>query len=172
MQRLFEIQTLSERHRLADPIAILTAGMGTLTALFPNIFGGSRKELTSTDWLELIPGSGHWTTMLRNYLASRIHYDVDAVTNIQPFTTVFVWENGQQICGHPKGTWGAAGAGTEQKCMRRFYDIIREEAMTGGSSPVGQTPGGFGATINYETLLLVGGGLLLVMAITKKKKRR
>ena len=185
MNRLFEIQTLSDcgnphvYNRLGqsgppgqpvDPFAVITGGIGVLSNLFPNIFGGARKKLTSADWLQLIPGSGHWTTKLRNYLAIRIHYDVDAVANIQPFTVTFVWNNGAQICGHAKGTWGAAGPDTEQKCMQRFFDILREEQRTGGTSPIGQTPGGFGSTINYESLILLGGGLLLAMAVFKKKK--
>ena len=170
--RLFEIQTLSDHQRLADPVTVITGGVAVLTALFPSIFGGARKKLTTSDWLMLIPGSGHWSTKLRNYLSTRIHYDVDVHANIQPFTVTFVWINGAQICGHPKGTWTAAGPNTEQICLQKFYDILAEEQMTGGVSPVGQTPGGYGATINYESLLLMGGGILLIMAIAKKKKRK
>jgi hypothetical protein len=56
--------------------------------------------------------------------------------------------------------------------LNKFYSILAEEKRTGGNSPVGQVPGGFGSTIDYSVIvpLLVGG--IALVAVMKKKKSR
>ena len=124
--RLFEIQTLSEGRRLADPVTIITGGLALLSSLFPNIFGGARRRLTSAYWLQLMPGNGYWTTALRNHLENTIHYDTD-VANIQPFTKYFVHENQASICpemnlqNYPAGTFSRPST----NFSKSFFSIFR-----------------------------------------------
>jgi hypothetical protein len=159
----FHIATLQSRHSsLKDPVTILTSGVAILSQLFPNIFGGSRKRLTESDWLTLLPGAGYWTTSLRNYLKARIHYDTDYTNNILQYSKNFVYENASQIC---------KGAYTES-CYSSFLNLLKTETQTGGNSPVGITPGGYGQTIDYSTLMpLAIGAIALVLLLKSKKKK-
>lgn len=167
MKRLFDIVTLSSSHRrLADPITIITGGLGVLTQLFPNIFGGGRKRLTDADWLELLPGSGYWTTALRNYLKATIHYD-NNLENMQQFTKNFVYERPGEICG----VTGWNGSDFMQ-CYSKFLKILQTEKNTGGNSPVGITPGGYGQTIDYSTLMPLAIGAVALILVMKSKKRK
>lgn len=160
--RLFDIVTLSSNHsRLADPATILTAGVAVLTQLFPNIFGGNRKKLTESDWLQLLPGAGYWTTSLRNYLKAHITYDVDYTNNIIPFTKYFVDDNKNQICG---------GSYTDA-CYSKFLGMLDTEKKTGGMDPVGITPGGYGGTVNYSTLMPLAIGAIALVFLMKSKKK-
>lgn len=178
--RKFEIVTLRDWQRLADPVTILTGGLAVLSQLFPNIFGGSRKRLTDADYNQLIPGAGYWSTKFRNYVKTRIHYDVDFANNIQGVTLNFVGTNNEAICPkmytfqNPPGTDpGGNGEASWTPCIQKFYEILNQESYTGGTSPVGITPGGIGATLDYSTLLpLAVGALVLVMVMKKKKRSR
>lgn len=160
--RLFDIITLSARHkRLNDPVTILTGGVAVLTQLFPNIFGGGRKRLTNDDWLQLIPGAGYWSTRLREYLKTRIHYDVDFSRNVLPFSQQFAFDNRATICGSKNN----------EQCYAAFLELLKTESLTGGQSPIGVTPGGVGLGLDYSTLIPIAlGGVLLVMLMNKKKK--
>lgn len=160
--RKFEIITLRDYQRLSDPVSIITGGVALLTQLFPNIFGGGRKELTEADWNTLIPGSGYWTVKLRNYLKSRIKYDVDFTNNVQPFTIQFVADNKQGICptfNTDNHNWTA--------CYQKFLQMLKEEQQTGGQSPVGQTPG-ISAGIDWNTILPIA--LIGVVAVAVFKR--
>ncbi|MBK9285052.1 MAG: hypothetical protein IPM51_12165 [Sphingobacteriaceae bacterium] len=170
--RMYEIVTLQDRNNLADPVSIITGGVAVLSQIFPNIFGGGRRRLNSQDWIQLIPGSGFWSTKLRQYLEARIHYDAD-LGNIQPFTAAFVWDNRRQICPAVQDScWEYNKPESCIECMRAFYAILNEESRTGGMSPVGQTPGGFGQTINWSAVLPIAiGGVVLVMAMKTKKRK-
>lgn len=177
--RLFDILTLSSNHRsLKDPLTILTGGVAVLTQIFPNIFGGGRKLLTEDNWLQLIPGAGYWTNELRNYLKSRIKYDIDFAPNIKNFTLQFVSENHNQICpgtytfqtipGENPGGGGAAGW---LPCYERLLQILQEEKQTGGNKPIGITPGGYGLTADYSTLVPLAIGAVALVFLMKSKKR-
>lgn len=170
--RLFEIVTLQDRNTLNDPVTIITSGAAVLSQLFPNIFGGSRKRLTESDWIQLIPGSGYWSTKLRNYLALHIHYDVD-VKDIQKWSGAFVWDNRRLICPDiPDSCWQYNQPDSCLECMRAFYALLNEETRTGGLSPVGQTPGGFGQTVNWSIVAPVALGFVALALIAKNKKRK
>ena len=163
MKRLFDIVTLSANHkRLSDPVTVITSGVAILSQLFPNIFGGGRKELTQTDWLTLIPGAGYWTTRLREYLKTRIRYDVDFSRNVLPFSQQFAFDNRQTICGSLDN----------EKCYAKFLQLLKTESQTGGTSPVGITPGGVGMTLDYSTLIPLAVGAVVLVAIMKNKKKR
>lgn len=178
---LFEIQTLQENYRLADPVAIITGGVAVLSQIFPNIFGGSRKKLTDADWFQLIPGSGYWSTNFRNFLKARIHYDTDFTSTIQHWTAVYVADNNAQVCPktyifqnppgtHPGGTGGNTGW---EPCVAKFLELLKLEQSTGGNLPIGQTPGGFGQTVDWSALIpLAIGGVVLVAAMKSKRKTR
>ena len=163
MKKLFDIVTLSDRqNNLSDPITILTGGVAVLSQIFPNIFGGNRKRLTDSDWITLLPGAGYWTTSLRNYLKATIQYDTDYTKNVLQFSKNFVYENSSRICG---------GAYTDA-CYSKFLNMLATEQKTGGNSPIGITPGGYGATINPSLLIPLGiGAVLLVLAMKTKKKK-
>ena len=161
MNRLFDIVTLSDRSRLADPITILTGSIAVLSQLFPNIFGGNRRRLTESDWIQLLPGAGYWTTSLRNYLKARIHYDTDYQTNILQYSKNFVYENASELCG---GTYS-------ENCYSNFLQKLKTETATGGNAPIGITPGGYGQTLNPSLLIpLAVGAVVLVLAMKAKKK--
>lgn len=170
MKKLFEIQTLSECQtprlkdyvRLSDPVTIITGGVAVLTQLFPNLFGGGRKRLTSQDWLNMFPGNGYWTTKLRDYLNSKIHYDAD-LGNITEFTRYFVYEN--RFTLYPGYT-----PGDFEKAFQEFSNKLRQEAVSGGSQPVGNFPI-IGGTVDWQTLLLYGGGALLLITLLNKKRK-
>ena len=49
--------------------------------------------------------------------------------------------------------------------------LLEKEKLTGGTSPVGLTPGGFGATLDYSTLLPLAVGAFVLVMIMKKKKQ-
>lgn len=180
--RKFEIVTLSDRQNfqnLGDPITILTGTVGVLSSIFPNIFGGGRKRLTPDMWREMLPGSGYWSTKLRTYLATRIHYDVDVERNILPFTMQFVADNNQEICPgtytfqNPPGTNpGGGGVAGWQPCYQTLIAKINQEKSTGGNAPIGQTPGGFGSTLDYSTLVPIAIGGVVLVALMKSKKKK
>lgn len=176
----FHIATLQSRHRsLKDPVSAITGGVALLSQLFPNIFGGSRKRLTESDWLTLIPGAGYWSTKLRNYLKTRIHYDTDFTTNVQPFTLQFVSENHQAICPrtytfqNPPGS-NPGGNGTQSwlPCYQTLLQKLQMETNTGGQSPIGITPGGFGGTLDYSTLMPLAIGAIALVILMKSKKKK
>jgi hypothetical protein len=177
--RLFDILTLSANHkRLNDPITILTGGVAVLSQLFPNIFGGARKRLTESDWLQLIPGAGYWSTKLRNYLKTRIQYDTDFTANIQPFTLDFVSQNHSLICPRtytfqnpPGNNPGGGGSQGWLPCYQSLLVLLQKENQTGGQSPVGITPGGYGGTIDYSTILPLAVGAFALVLLMKSKKR-
>jgi hypothetical protein len=177
--RLFDILTLSSSHRrLKDPITILTAGVAVLGQIFPNIFGGGRKRLTDEMWLELLPGAGYWTNELRSYLKTRIHYDVDFAKNVKPFTMQFVADNNAAICPgtytfqNPPGTNpGGGGAAGWLPCYERLLQLLQQEKYTGGTSPIGITPGGYGLTADYSTILPLAIGAVALVFLMKSKKK-
>ena len=167
--RLFDIMTLSSNHRLGDPISIITGGIAILNQLFPNLFGGGRKKLTDADWLELIPGSGYWTTALRNHLKSAIHYN-NNLDNIQQFTKDFVYVHRSEFSNIPAYPQ-QINEQQFQVAFTKFMDILEKEKSSGGTSPIGVTPGGVGGTLDYTSLIpLAVGAVVLVMIMKKKKK--
>lgn len=179
--RLFNIVSLSSnQRRLGDPVTILTGGVAVLTQLFPNIFGGARKRLSDSDWLTLIPGAGYWSTKLRNYLKTRIHYDTDFTANVQPFTLQFVSENHALICPRtytfqnpPGSNPGGGGSQGWLPCYQKLLSLLQQETATGGNAPIGITPGGFGGSLDYSTLvpLAIGAAILVILMKTPKKKK-
>lgn len=183
-KRLFDIVTLSGNNRNlkevanVDPITILTGGVAVLSQIFPSIFGGNRKRLTEADWLQLIPGAGYWSTKLRNYLKTRIQYDVDFANNTQPFTLQFVSENHNSICPrtytfqNPPGVNpGGGGSAGWLPCYEMLLSKLRQEQETGGNSPIGITPGGYGGTIDYSTLMPLAIGAIALVFLMKSKKK-
>ena len=74
-----------------DPVSVATVLTGIYNAA-AGLFGGSRKALTGSDWLQIIPGSGYWHEKLRNYMALHIQYNTD-LKNIEPFTAYFADDN-------------------------------------------------------------------------------
>lgn len=176
----FHIATLQSRHRsLKDPVTILTGGVALLSQLFPNIFGGARKRLTENDWTLLIPGAGYWSTRLRNYLKARIQYDTDFTANVQPYTLQFVSENHQQICPRtytfqnpPGSNPGGGGSQGWLPCYEKLLSILQTESNTGGNSPIGITPGGFGGSLDYSTLMPLAIGAIALVVLMKSKKKK
>lgn len=181
----FHIATLQSRHRNlkegenVDPVTILTGGVAILSQLFPNIFGGGRKRLTDADWIQLIPGAGYWSTKLRNYLKARIHYDVDFPVNVQNMTLQFVSENHNQICPRtytfqnpPGPNPGGGGSQGWLPCYQKLLTILQTENNTGGQSPIGITPGGFGGTLDYSTLMPLAIGAIALVILMKSKKKK
>lgn len=167
--RNFEILTLKDNQmkyaRLNDAVSIITAGASILSQIFPNIFGGSRKRLTAEDWNQLIPGNGFWTVQLRNYLATRIHYDVDFQTNVQPFTIQFVADHKAGICptfNTDNHNWTA--------CYQKFLQMLKQETQTSGNLPVGQTPG-ISSGFDWNTIIPIALIGLVAVAVLKKNKR-
>ena len=168
--RLFDIATLSDcigcdenynssYTSLSEPIAILTGGIAILQSIFPNLFGGGRRPLTSADWIMMFPGNGNWTVRLRMYLSEHIHYDAD-LPNIAEFSRYFVDENKTAICGINVAF---------NDCYQQFLQIIEQEKFSGGTLPIGSIPGMPG-TFNYAALMpwLIGG---LALAFIMKKKK-
>lgn len=162
----FNIVTLSSKHsRLADPVTVITAGVSILSQLFPNIFGGARKQLTESDWLQLIPGAGFYTTQLRNYLKTRIKYDVDFTNNVLPFS--------QQFSFNMRDAGGFCNGCSNDAAYQKLLSVLDKEKSTGGTSPIGITPGGYGLTTDWSSLIpLAIGGVVLVLAMKTKKKRK
>jgi hypothetical protein len=172
---MFDIVTLSDRNysRLADPVTIITGGIGLLQSLFPNIFGGARHRLTDSDWLQLIPGNGIVTNALRNYLKTRIHYSEDlqkidpgsGFPNLEAFTRYYA--------GHFVNTWcpdGSCQGNPPEVLMPKFYDILRRESI--GQSPIGTIPGFFpGGSTDWGTVAIIGGLVVLFLALNKGKKK-
>jgi len=173
--RLFDIMTLSSKQFLSEgenvePITILTSGVAILSQIFPNIFGGNRKRLTEAMWLQLLPGAGYWTTSLRNYLQARIHYDVDYPKNVLQFTKDFVYERPGEVCGLKD--WGGPASPKFAACYESFLAKLSDEKNTGGQSPIGITPGGYGMTTNYSALVPIALGALALIVVMKSKKKR
>jgi hypothetical protein len=179
LKRKFDILTLSSRGRLQDPVTILTGGLAVVSQLFPNIFGGARKRLTENDWLQMLPGAGYWTQKLRNYLKGRILYDVDYAPNIESYSLQFVSENHNQICPRtytfqtPPGTNpGGGGAAGWLPCYQQLLSLLQQETYSGGTSPVGITPGGYGLTADYSTLMPLAIGAIALVFLMKSKKKK
>lgn len=162
----FKIVTLSANHRrLADPVTVITASVGLLGQLFPNIFGGNRKRLTESDWLQLIPGAGYYTTQLRNYLKTRISYDVDFQNNVLPFS--------QQFAYNLRDAGGFCNSCSNEQAYSKLLSVLNQEKSTGGNDPVGITPGGYGLTTDWSSLIPIGViGLVLVAALKTKKRKK
>jgi len=170
-KKLFGIMTLSDNNRLNDPVSVITAGVTLLSSLFPNIFGGGRKRLTDADWLELIPGSGYWTTALRNKLKSAINYN-NNLDNIQPFTRYFVDEHRSEIIPTLPPYPAQINETQYQAAFTKFMKILEQERNTGGTSPIGQTPGGIGGTLDYSTIVPLAIGAFALIMVMKSKKRK
>lgn len=176
MNRLFEIQTLSEKRNLKngetmDPITIITGGLAVVSQLFPNIFGGGRQPMTQAYLDSIFPGSGYWTVKLKAYLKEHTRYTIDAkywypfenqAGYIADFAYIHKSEYAPTCTSFKDCAWG------------KFLEILKRESVTGGNQPVGQypgLPGGIGS-IDWQTLLLFGGGAFLLFALMNKKKKR
>ena len=174
-QRLFEIQTLSDRvyPRLGDLIPILTAGVGFLTQMFPSIFGGNRKILTEADWMALVPGNGYITARLRTYLASVIRYDTDVKriapsgkTNLEAQTIYFAQHYSLDWCPD-----GSCQGNSESVLMPKFYSLLRKEAA--GQGQQGNVPGFMQAGFDFaKALPYLAVGVLALLILNKKKSRK
>lgn len=183
MNRLFEIQTLSEKRCFkdygnlknggtpVDPITIITGGLAMVSQLFPNIFGGSRQAMTQAYLDNIFPGSGYWTVKLKAYLKEKTRYTVDAkywypFENQSGYIADFAYINRAQY---------APDCSTFKDCAwGKFLNLLKQESLTGGNQPVGNfpgLPGGIGS-IDWQTLLLFGGGAFLLFALMNKKKTR
>ena len=185
MQKLFDIITLKDRQtfksnsntmRLGDPVAIILGGTQVIGQLLPNIFGSQRA--TPDDFLKLFPGNGFWTVKFRNYLQGAIKYTKDIPRDLLMYTTQFVIDNNNGICPqtytfqNPPGTnpGGDAGGGWNP-CLTKFYAILKQEQMTGGSQPVGTFPSMTG--INWSELIPYAvGGVALLLILSNRKKRK
>lgn len=181
----FKIQTLSTCNRVPtklgfDPTIVITGGLTVAQQLFPNLFGSNRRPITDQDWDSLFPGGGYWSTLLKSYLKSRCHYDVD-MKFMYPgnfgsggswsrgYIAQFVLENRASICpNQPDSCWSGTIC---QPCMTAFQKILSQEGLTGGTQPAGIFPGMSGG-IDWTTIALIGGGIFLVAALTKKGKRK
>ena len=169
----FNIMTLQDNYRLGDPVTIITAGVGILSSLFPNIFGGNRKRLTDADWLQLFPGSGYWTSALRNDLKTHIHYDVDFPGNVSDFTKYFVDRKRSDIIPSLPAYPATITGEQYQQAYKTFLEYLALEKQTGGNSPVGQVPGGYGQTVDWSKFIPIAiGGIVLIVAMKNKKGSR
>lgn len=175
----YQGSSYSDPQRLGDLTEIITGGVGFLQSVFPNIFGGGRKRLNTSDWMQLIPGSGYWSNLYRGYMQSRIHYDVDFTTWARNFTMDFIFDHKNQICPEvPFSCWQVIGEFSDPNggyqctpCFTKFSQILQEESYSGGSYPVGNVPG-FQAGFNFTAMApYLIGGLALVLLLNKKKKR-
>jgi len=169
MNKLFEIQTLSDRNygfknysRLGDPVAIIAGIATVIPSLFPNLFGSER--LTMDHLNKLFPSNGFWTNKYKNHLLSRIKYLKDVSVGLHHYTGEFIEQNLNTFC--PGVVKGGPGG---QECWKNFYKVLQQENVTGGHSPVGNV---LGAGIDYQTILLIGGGVLLLSVLLKKKRAR
>jgi len=163
---------MTNKNNLNDVVTILTSAAGLISQLFPKLFGQNKKVLTQSDWLTIIPGSGYWTTELRTYLAARIKNDT-ALSRVQEYTKYFVDEHRHDIDSNLPPYNATISSEQFNNVLNKFLTILEQEKYSGGTYPVGQTPGGFGSTINYSTLLPIAlGGLILVAAMKKKRGRR
>jgi hypothetical protein len=176
MYRKYKIASLSECNdcnhpSLGDPVAIIAGGMGVLSQIFPNLFGGTRRQLTAQDWNTLFPGNGYWTSKLRNYLKAKIKYDEDLpfIWNDgtgNGYINYFVHENQSGLCNLP-----SYPAAYNQECFSKLLDFIEQEKQ--GVYPGGKLPGvGVGvAGLDIEGLLpYVIGGVVLFAILRKQKK--
>ena len=187
MNRLFEIQTLSEKRCFkdygnlknggtVDPVTIITGGIGLLTQLFPGIFGNSQPLLTDQEWLEIIPGNGYITSSLRTWLKSHLGRKSDLTRifssgkpGLEHHTIGFAQSKSMLWCPD-----GSCQGNPESVLMPKFYAALKKESYTGGNLPIGTVPNfisGFGG-LNVSTILLIGGGVFLLYALTNKKKSR
>jgi len=161
MNRLFEIQTLSECNTslkngaTMDPATIILSIGTIIPGLFPNLFGSETTSRSVFD--KLFPSNGYWTNAYKSYLLSKIKYIKDIERDLHMYTGEFIQMNQAQICSGKSGT----------DCWTAFYKLLQQESSTGGLSPIGNV---FGGGLDYQTLLLVGGGVLLLLALTKKKR--
>jgi hypothetical protein len=117
---------------LADPKIL--SEIGNVFSSIGSLFSDKRRRLTHQDWLNSMPGNGYWTSKIRNYLESRIHYDVD-IKNVEPFSQVFIHENLYEISG---GKWqNLSTALTSQEwnmvVVNGFYKMLDLEKQ--GKSP-------------------------------------
>lgn len=166
MNRLFEIQTLSDRsyRRLSnggatgfDPISVIGSIGAVIGSIFPNLFG--TETLTMAHLNKLFPGSGHYTTLYKNWLLQRIKYLKDVERDLHMYTGQFIEANQSVFCN----------GGSGQQCWQGFYKVLQQESYSGGTSPVGNV---YGAGFDFQTLALVGGGILLLSLIMKKKRSK
>lgn len=159
MNRLFEIQTLSEGQykRLSDPVTVITGIATVLPSLFPNMFGSETLNMGHLD--KLFPGNGFWTVKYKNWLLQRIKYLKDVQRDLHMYTGQFIEANQAQICPGKSGT----------DCWQAFYKLLQKESLTGGYQPVGNI---FGGGIDFSTIALIGGGILLLTVLAKKKSSR
>lgn len=172
----FTITALSDHQGLGDLVTILGGTVGLLSQLFPSIFGGARKELTTADWMQIIPGNGYYTSQLRNYLQGRIRYDVDFTKWAKTYTMDWLYPKRFEICQTiPESCWrytpaNVPGGGYEcAQCFQVLNQVLQTEKLSGGSQPIGNIPG-YTAGIDFTKLLpiaLAVGGILL---LSRKKK--
>lgn len=171
MNRLFEIQTLSDRNykRLGDPMAIITGGLAVISQLFPNLFGAPAIPITEADWVKMFPGNGYWTSLYRNYIRSKIPNTRD-LWRLERFTGYFVWDNRGTIAPEvPESCYPYDEPHRCPAAMSKFFNLLKKESQSSGNYPVGQFPGGIG-TLDASSLLLIAGGVVLLMLLMKNKK--
>jgi hypothetical protein len=168
--KYFKIQTLQDGENGMDPLAILTAGAGVLTSIFPNLFN-TRTKLTRAMVDQIFPGSGYWTVKLKSYLLGHTDWTVDmrywypfeqnGGTN-PGYIRGFVNENKQEICGNCDSA----------TAWLKFQDLLRAEGSGYGS---GSGSGGGGSFPGYgslplNTYLIAGGVVVLAILLGSKKK--
>ena len=91
--------------------------------------------------------------------------------NVEKFTGYFVWENRATICPEvPSSCFPYDNPHLCPACMNKFFNLLKQEAVSGGNSPVGNFPGSL-AGIDWTTLLIFGGVSVGVVALSKSKKR-
>lgn len=172
MNKTFRIATLSSNTRLREPVAIITAGIGLLQNLFPN-FLSSPEPLTDSELSSLFPGSGFWTTQIKNYLKTKTRWKKDMAywfpgtyggQYSRGYIAQFVLENRAAIC---PGVIDSCWTGTVcEVCMEKFNKLLQAEQYGAGT----QYPG-VQAGFDMQKLLIYGGGALLVFALLNKTKK-
>jgi len=150
MNRLFEIQTLSDHNYKSlgqDPLVI---GYGIFKSIFPNLFGGRSLEQIAEDERNAV-------------LATRNSF----------FSIYGIMLPDEMIIGLLQPIWNAGGSGTQQwQRMVTFYNQNRvslEEAKSKSYNiPGGMIQSGVYSQSYLIPLLL--GGVVLVFLMKKKKK--
>lgn len=162
---------------LGDPVSVILGGATVISQILPNLFGA--EKATAADFQKLFPSNGYWTSKFRVYLQSVIKYKKDIPRDLEMYTLQFVIDNNAGVCPQtytfqnpPGNNPGGGGASGWLPCLEKFYQILRQEAATGGASPIGPIAPGL-AGINWSEILPYAiGGVALIVLLQGRKKRK
>ena len=156
MNRLFEIQTLSENGNGGggmDPVTIGMAAYSIFNSVFPRLFGGRSLEQIAIDERNAV-------------VATRNSF----------FSIYGIMLPDQMIIGLLQPIWNAGGGGTQQwQKMVTFYNqnkaSLEEAKRKSQNLPPGGVSGGV-YTAGMPSMLtgIIIGGVVLVLIMKKKKK--